>query len=126
MEVIPSIDLLDGGVVRLEQGDYERATRFDREPSELVRAFVEAGVPRIHVVDLEGARAGTGRNVAIVKTILRVAGPDTRPTSTIRPPSIPTSPSNAPCARHRRASAFRSKSSPKSWRTERSNSALKR
>lgn len=75
MEVIPSIDLLDGGVVRLEQGDYERATRFDREPSELVRAFVEAGVPRIHVVDLEGARAGTGRNVAIVKTILRVAGP---------------------------------------------------
>ena len=75
MEVIPSIDLFDGGVVRLEQGDYARATHFDREPPELVRAFVEAGVARIHVVDLDGARAGSGRNLGIVEVILRAAGP---------------------------------------------------
>ncbi len=74
MEIIPSIDLLDGRVVRLEQGDYTRKTQFDRVPAEVVRDFLQAGVARIHVVDLDGARRGVGRNTQIVKTIPRAAG----------------------------------------------------
>lgn len=74
MEIIPSIDLLGGRVVRLEQGDYARETRFDRAPAELARDFVAAGVDRIHVVDLDGAREGRGRNTEIVQAILRAAG----------------------------------------------------
>ncbi len=75
MEIIPSIDLLDGRVVRLAQGDYARQTHFDREPRQVVDEFVRAGVDRIHVVDLDGAREGAGRNSEIVRTILDSAGP---------------------------------------------------
>ncbi len=57
MEVIPAIDLLGTRAVRLEQGDYERATQYG-EPSELARGFAAAGATRLHVVDLDGARAG--------------------------------------------------------------------
>src|SRR5262245_59175462 len=57
MEVIPAIDLLGEGAVRLEQGDYDRATAHG-EPLELARRFVAEGATRIHVVDLDGARAG--------------------------------------------------------------------
>jgi phosphoribosylformimino-5-aminoimidazole carboxamide ribotide isomerase len=57
MDVIPAIDLLGERAVRLEQGDYDRATLYG-EPVELARAFAAAGATRVHVVDLDGARTG--------------------------------------------------------------------
>jgi phosphoribosylformimino-5-aminoimidazole carboxamide ribotide isomerase len=74
VEVIPSIDLRGGQIVRLEQGDYERETVFERDPAAPATRFVEAGATRIHVVDLEGAREGTPRNLPAVKAILAAAG----------------------------------------------------
>jgi len=58
VELICAIDLLDGGAVRLVQGDYARRIDADAEPAELARRFVAAGCRRLHVVDLAGARAG--------------------------------------------------------------------
>lgn len=57
LELIPSIDLLDGKVVRLLRGDYQRVTVYFDDPLEPARAFAEAGVRRLHVVDLNGARS---------------------------------------------------------------------
>ena len=71
MEVIPAIDLLDGKVVRLEQGDYQRVTVYDADPVALAQRFAEAGAKRLHVVDLEGARRGSAVHTAVIEAILR-------------------------------------------------------
>ncbi|HEY2789625.1 MAG TPA: HisA/HisF-related TIM barrel protein [Gaiellales bacterium] len=56
---IPAIDLLGGRVVRLHQGNYDRATAFPVDPVELARRYAAAGAPWLHVVDLDAARTGT-------------------------------------------------------------------
>ncbi|MCB1138923.1 MAG: 1-(5-phosphoribosyl)-5-[(5-phosphoribosylamino)methylideneamino]imidazole-4-carboxamide isomerase [Leptospiraceae bacterium] len=56
--IIPAIDLLGGRVVRLHQGDYDRSTVYEDRPSAPVERFLESGVRRIHVVDLDAARSG--------------------------------------------------------------------
>lgn len=58
MKVIPAIDLRDGGVVRLRQGDFAQSRRFDIGPVELAQRYAQAGADCLHVVDLDGARAG--------------------------------------------------------------------
>lgn len=70
MELIPSIDLRGGRVVRLEQGDYARETRYDFDPVEVARGFEAAGARRVHVVDLDGARDGRAGNDAEIRKIL--------------------------------------------------------
>lgn len=57
MELIPALDLLDGTVVRLHQGDYQKVTRYDVDPIAHARAL-RGRAARLHVVDLEGARSG--------------------------------------------------------------------
>jgi phosphoribosylformimino-5-aminoimidazole carboxamide ribotide isomerase len=57
-EVIPAIDLRDGCVVRLAQGDYARETRFDRDPLALARGYEARGARWLHLVDLDAALAG--------------------------------------------------------------------
>lgn len=56
MLIIPAIDLREGHVVRLVQGDYARQTTYARDPVSTVRWFVEQGARRVHVVDLDAAR----------------------------------------------------------------------
>lgn len=73
-EVVPAIDLLGGRVVRLEQGRYDRATEYDRDPAAVAGGFARAGAPRIHVVDLEGARAGRPVQTVAVRRIVEAAG----------------------------------------------------
>ena len=58
MEVIPALDLRNGNVVRLNQGDFAKQTTFSHDPLRVARQFAEAGAPRIHVVDLDGAFEG--------------------------------------------------------------------
>jgi len=72
-QIVPAIDLLDGCCVRLAQGDYQRATVYGDDPAAVAARFVGAGAPRIHVVDLDGARAGRPRNRDAVAAIARVA-----------------------------------------------------
>ncbi len=66
----PAIDLKDGSVVRLEQGDMARATTFNVDPAAQARAFIEQGFERLHVVDLNGAFAGRSLNGGAVAAIL--------------------------------------------------------
>lgn len=73
-ELIPAIDLLGGACVRLAQGDYARATLYEPDPAAAARRFVRHGVRRLHVVDLDGARAGKPVNGAAVRAIVAAAG----------------------------------------------------
>ena len=57
-QVIPAIDLRGGRVVRLRQGDFERETRYGDDPAAVASGFADAGAAWVHVVDLDGARAG--------------------------------------------------------------------
>ncbi|MFZ1863569.1 MAG: 1-(5-phosphoribosyl)-5-[(5-phosphoribosylamino)methylideneamino]imidazole-4-carboxamide isomerase [Polyangiales bacterium] len=71
MELIPAIDLLDGQVVRLHQGNYDEVTVYDDDPVAMAKRFEEEGAKRLHVVDLEGARRGRPAHVSVIRGILR-------------------------------------------------------
>ena len=73
MELICAIDLLDGGAVRLVQGDYDRRIPADADAPALARRFVEAGCRHLHVVDLAGARAGTPAQLPEVARLVGAA-----------------------------------------------------
>ncbi len=74
MEVIPAIDVRGGQLVRLAQGDYARETVYDPDPARVAAGFAAAGAPRIHVVDLDGARDGSDANEPAILRILERAG----------------------------------------------------
>ena len=67
--IIPAIDLKEGRVVRLLQGDMSRATIYGDDPAAVARGFERAGARMIHVVDLDGAVAGEPRNLDAVRRI---------------------------------------------------------
>ncbi|MGH8144742.1 MAG: 1-(5-phosphoribosyl)-5-[(5-phosphoribosylamino)methylideneamino]imidazole-4-carboxamide isomerase [Rhodanobacteraceae bacterium] len=68
-QVIPAIDLRGGRVVRLRQGDYARETVFACKPLDLARSYADSGVRWLHVVDLDGARAGHFENLAVIEAM---------------------------------------------------------
>lgn len=70
MLLIPAIDLKDGQCVRLRQGDLGDATIFSEEPASMAAQWLEQGARRIHLVDLNGAVAGTPKNQTAIKAIL--------------------------------------------------------
>ncbi|MFZ5964959.1 1-(5-phosphoribosyl)-5-[(5-phosphoribosylamino)methylideneamino]imidazole-4-carboxamide isomerase [Thalassococcus sp. BH17M4-6] len=76
MILYPAIDLKDGQAVRLLRGDMEKSTVFSDTPDQQARSFVDAGCDWLHLVDLNGAFAGTPVNAAAVEAIL-AACPDT-------------------------------------------------
>lgn len=67
--IIPAIDLMDGKAVRLSQGDFDQKTVYSDDPLELAKQFEAAGVRRLHLVDLDGARAGQLRNLPVLERI---------------------------------------------------------
>lgn len=71
MEIIPAIDLLNGHCVRLSAGDFARQTTYDADPLAVAQRFEAAGVRRLHLVDLDGARAGFPVNLAVLEAIAR-------------------------------------------------------
>lgn len=71
MEIIPAIDIKDGLCVRLFQGDYGQTTVYDQDPIAVASRWVEQGATRLHIVDLDGARAGYPVNTAIVQAIVQ-------------------------------------------------------
>lgn len=69
LTLYPAIDIRDGHAVRLVQGDYSRETRYDADPLDAAHRWVEGGATVLHVVDLDGARAGTPENLEVVSRI---------------------------------------------------------
>ena len=69
MEVIPAIDLIDGRCVRLYQGDYSQETVYSDDPVEVALRWERLGAGRIHVIDLDGARAGSPQNLDVIRRI---------------------------------------------------------
>ena len=70
IQIIPAIDLIDGRCVRLSQGDYGQKKVYDGDPADLAARYADCGVSRIHLVDLDGAKAGTPCNL---RTLERIA-----------------------------------------------------
>lgn len=69
MEIIPAIDLIDGKCVRLAQGDYARKTVYHAKPLDVALAFEQVGIRRLHLVDLDGAKAGRIMNQRVLEEI---------------------------------------------------------
>jgi phosphoribosylformimino-5-aminoimidazole carboxamide ribotide isomerase len=69
IEIIPAIDLIDGKCVRLTQGDYNQKTIYNENPLEVAKMFEAAGIRRLHLVDLDGAKAKHIVNHKILKEI---------------------------------------------------------
>jgi phosphoribosylformimino-5-aminoimidazole carboxamide ribotide isomerase len=69
MEIIPAIDIIDGKCVRLTQGDYEQKKVYNEHPLEVAMQFEGSGLSRLHLVDLDGAKAGAVRNWKVLEAI---------------------------------------------------------
>src|SRR5215217_9693122 len=74
MEIIPAIDIIDGKCVRLTQGDYEQKKIYNEHPLEVAKQFEDAGLQRLHLVDLDGAKAGAIKNWKVLETIAGKTG----------------------------------------------------
>lgn len=69
MEIIPAIDIIEGKCVRLTQGDYNQKKIYNEHPLEVAQQFEDAGLKRLHLVDLDGAKAGQVRNWKVLEAI---------------------------------------------------------
>ncbi len=67
--IIPAIDIIDGKCVRLTEGDYSQKKIYNEHPLEVAKQFEDAGLKRLHLVDLDGAKAGKVRNWKVLETI---------------------------------------------------------
>jgi len=71
MEIIPAIDLINGQCVRLTEGDFAQQTTYDNDPLAVAQRFEQQGVRRLHLVDLDGARARQPVNLPVLEQISR-------------------------------------------------------
>lgn len=69
MTIIPAIDLIGGKCVRLTKGDYTQQTTYSEQPLDVAREFEDAGITRLHMVDLDGARTGTLTNLKVLEEV---------------------------------------------------------
>ena len=69
MILYPAIDILDGGAVRLQRGEFDQCTSYDADPLDAARRWVGAGARALHVVDLDGTRAGAPVNIDHIRRI---------------------------------------------------------
>lgn len=74
MNIYPAIDLLNGKCVRLIQGDFNKETVYNENPVEVAMSFKKMGATYLHVVDLDGARDGSGINTQIIQEIIEKTG----------------------------------------------------
>lgn len=74
MRIIPAIDLIDGKCVRLKKGDYSQKTVYHEDPLDMARQLEDHGVEYLHLVDLDGARAGEVVNYKILEAIATSTG----------------------------------------------------
>ena len=69
MQIIPAIDIIEGKCVRLTQGDYSSVKVYNENPVEVAREFEDAGLTRLHLVDLDGAKAGRVTNWKVLESV---------------------------------------------------------
>jgi phosphoribosylformimino-5-aminoimidazole carboxamide ribotide isomerase len=69
MQIIPAIDIIDGKCVRLTEGDYSQKKIYNEHPLEVAKQFEGVGLQRLHLVDLDGAKAGAVKNWKVLETI---------------------------------------------------------
>jgi phosphoribosylformimino-5-aminoimidazole carboxamide ribotide isomerase len=69
MTIIPAIDIMGGKCVRLTQGDYSQKKIYNEKPLEVAKQFEDAGLNRLHLVDLDGAKEGAVKNWKVLETI---------------------------------------------------------
>ena len=74
--IIPAIDLMDGRCVRLTQGDYGQKKEYSADPVDMAKQYEDCGVTRLHVVDLDGARAKKPCNLRVLENIATRTGLD--------------------------------------------------
>ncbi len=72
LEIIPAIDIIDGKCVRLSEGDFDRKTVYDDDPAAVAQRFADADVRRLHVVDLDGAKTGSPKNISVLERIASI------------------------------------------------------
>jgi phosphoribosylformimino-5-aminoimidazole carboxamide ribotide isomerase len=72
--IVPAIDLIDGRCVRLRKGNFDEKEVVGEDPVEVARSFAASGFTRLHVVDLDGARSGSPRHLALVQRIAAETG----------------------------------------------------
>ena len=68
-QIIPAIDIIDGKCVRLTQGDYSQKKTYNENPLEVAKMFEDAGIKRLHLVDLDGAKNKKITNVKVLEII---------------------------------------------------------
>lgn len=71
MDILPAIDLREGKCVRLLQGDYQKQIDYSDDPVSVAKQFEQAGARWLHMVDLDGAREGTLRNLPVIEQVLK-------------------------------------------------------
>lgn len=69
IQIIPAIDIIDGKCVRLVQGDYGNCTTYSSTPLDMAKLYADCGIKRIHVVDLDGAKSSSPKNLGILEKI---------------------------------------------------------
>src|SRR5213595_2321293 len=74
LEIVPSIDLRAGQVVRLKQGDYARQVNYDVDPIATATSFREAGAAWLHIVDLDGAKEGRPMQTDLIARVIAASG----------------------------------------------------
>jgi len=74
MIIFPAIDIKDGKVVRLVQGQFDRVTEYSTDPFNMAEHWKKEGATWLHIVDLDGARTGQMANIAIIKNIAKNIG----------------------------------------------------
>ena len=72
MTIIPAIDIINGKCVRLTKGDYAQQKVYNENPVEVAKQFADAGLQRVHIVDLDGAKAGKIINLGVLESIATV------------------------------------------------------
>jgi phosphoribosylformimino-5-aminoimidazole carboxamide ribotide isomerase len=74
IQIIPAIDIIDGKCVRLSQGDFSRSIVYSDDPLDVAKRFEDAGLHRLHIVDLDGAKTGNVANLKTLESIARNTG----------------------------------------------------
>ncbi|HZH00551.1 MAG TPA: 1-(5-phosphoribosyl)-5-[(5-phosphoribosylamino)methylideneamino]imidazole-4-carboxamide isomerase [Flavisolibacter sp.] len=74
MQIIPAIDIIDGKCVRLTHGDYSQKKIYNENPLEVAKEFEDAGLLRLHLVDLDGAKSGLVKNWKVLESIAGKTG----------------------------------------------------
>ena len=74
MIIYPAMDLIDGNVVRLKQGDFNQKIIYENDPVKQAKSFKDAGATHLHIIDLDGAKIGSPKNINLILTIKKQTG----------------------------------------------------